>query len=175
MCVPGLLCSSSYLALPRPGGCRTISGRSLIRSVRSPEDRRPIEGLTSKPRPNSEPALFFFFFFFFLFVPTGHHRRGSLFFAPPQPARATAMTRFTFFSLHEPSRDPWHTARLRAFPGDWGFFRYKKRSISIQDIIIYHHISCLSHDISLYIIYEIMIYHVPRRHMIYMISMIYNA
>ena len=53
MCVPGLLCSSSYLALPRPGGCRTISGRSLIRSVRSPEDRRPIEGLTSKPRPNS--------------------------------------------------------------------------------------------------------------------------
>ena len=29
--------------------------RSLIRSDRPPEDRRPIEGLTSKPRPNSEP------------------------------------------------------------------------------------------------------------------------
>jgi hypothetical protein len=41
---------------------------------------------------------------------------------------------------------------------DWGFFRYKKRSISIQEFMIYHHISCLSHDISLYIIYEIMIY-----------------
>ena len=27
------------------------------RSDRSPEDRWPIEGLTSKPRPNSEPAL----------------------------------------------------------------------------------------------------------------------
>ena len=42
--------------LPGPGGCRTISERSLIRSDRSPEDRRRIEGLTSKPRPNSEPA-----------------------------------------------------------------------------------------------------------------------
>ena len=36
--------------------------RSLTRSDRPPEDRRPIEGLTSKPRPNSEPALLFFFF-----------------------------------------------------------------------------------------------------------------
>ena len=36
--------------------------RSFIRSDRPPvEDRRPIEGLTSKPRPNSEPALSFFF------------------------------------------------------------------------------------------------------------------
>jgi hypothetical protein len=35
------------------------------------EDRRPIGDLTSKPRPNSEPALFFFC------VPTGHHRRGT--------------------------------------------------------------------------------------------------
>ena len=45
---------------------------------------------------------------------------------------------------------------------DWGSFRYKKREFSIQEFMIYHHISCLSHDISLYIIYEIMIYHVPR-------------
>ena len=35
---------------------------SLIRSDRSPvEDRRPIEGLTSKPRPNSEPSIFTLF------------------------------------------------------------------------------------------------------------------
>ena len=25
--------------------------------------------------------------------------------------------------------------------GDWGYFQYKKREFSIQDIIIYHHIS----------------------------------
>ena len=42
------------------GGRRTISERSFTRSDRSPEDRRPIEDLTSKPRPNSEPALYFF-------------------------------------------------------------------------------------------------------------------
>ena len=42
------------------GGRRTISERSFTRSDRSPEDRRPIEDLTSKLRPNSEPALFFF-------------------------------------------------------------------------------------------------------------------
>ena len=51
--------------------------------------------------------------------------------------------------------------------GDWGNFQYKKREISIQDIIIYHHISCCYHDISLCIIFSIMIYHVPRRIMIY--------
>ena len=51
--------------------------------------------------------------------------------------------------------------------GDWGFFLYKKGSISIQDIIIYHLISCRYHDISLCIISSIMIYHVPRRIMIY--------
>ena len=50
---------------------------------------------------------------------------------------------------------------------EWGFFQYKKGSISIQDIIIYHHISCRYHDISLCIMSSIMIYHVPRRHMIY--------
>ena len=44
----------------------------------------------------------------------------------------------------------------RADTRDWGFFRYKKRSISIQDIIIYHHISCRYHDISLCIMYDIM-------------------
>jgi hypothetical protein len=44
------------------GGRRTISERGLTRSDRSPEDQRPIEDLTSKPRPNSEPALSFFFF-----------------------------------------------------------------------------------------------------------------
>ena len=49
----------------------------------------------------------------------------------------------------------------------WGFFQYKKRSISIQDIIIYHYISCCYHYISLCIIFSIMIYHVSRRHMIY--------
>ena len=56
-----------------------------------------------------------------------------------------------------------------------GFFQYKKRSISIQEFMIYHHISCLSHDISLYIIYEIMIYHVPRRHMIYLYLIFFLA
>ena len=64
---------------------------------RPPEDRRPIEGLTSKPRPNSEvrtcPC--------FLFFPsaTGHQRRGLSF--CPQPSLA-----------HRAPRDPWHTARL---------------------------------------------------------------
>ena len=70
------------------------------------EDRRPIGDLTSKPRPNSEPALFF------LFCANWAPRRGKR--HGPPPARATAMTRFIFFLLHEPSRDPWHTARLRA-------------------------------------------------------------
>ena len=55
---------------------------------------------------------------------------------------------------------------LYAARGDWGSFLYQKREFSIQEFMIYHHISCFSHDISLYIIYEIMIYHVPRRHMI---------
>jgi len=44
------------------GGRRTISERGLTRTDRSPEDQRPIEDLTSKPRPNSEPALSFFSF-----------------------------------------------------------------------------------------------------------------
>ena len=44
---------------------------------------------------------------------------------------------------------------------DWGNFLYKKREISIhvQDIIIYHYISCCYHDISLCIIFSIMIYY----------------
>ena len=50
---------------------------------------------------------------------------------------------------------------------DWWNFLYKKREISIQDIIIYHLISCCYHDISLCIISSIMIYHVPRRIMKY--------
>ena len=50
-----------------------------------------IHALTSKPRPNSEPALLFFFS-----SATGHQRRGLSF--CPQP---TAL-----------ARDPWHTARL---------------------------------------------------------------
>ena len=59
---------------------------------------------------------------------------------------------------------------LYTYPkGYWGFFLYKKGSISIQDIIIYHYISCRYHNISLCIIFSIMIYHVPRRHMISMI------
>ena len=49
----------------------------------------------------------------------------------------------------------------------WGFFRYKKRLFSIQDIIIYHHISRCYHCVSLCIIVVYTIYHVPRRHMIY--------
>jgi hypothetical protein len=57
----------------------------------------------------------------------------------------------------------------------WGFFRYKKRLFSIQDIIIYHYISRCYHCVSLCIIVDITIYHVPRRHMISMISMIHNA
>ena len=32
--------------------------------------------------------------------------------------------------------------------GDWGFFLYKKRLFSIQDIIIYHHISRIYHYVS---------------------------
>ena len=32
--------------------------------------------------------------------------------------------------------------------GDWGNFQYKKRDFSIQDIIIYHHISSLYHCVS---------------------------
>ena len=61
--------------LPGPGGCRTISERSLIRSDRSPEDRRRIEGLTSKPRPNSEPALFFLYGEVYLFALSQHEQR----------------------------------------------------------------------------------------------------
>ena len=58
--------------------------RSLIRSDRPPEDRRPIEGLTSKPRPNSEPALLFFFFR----VPLGTNGEVYLFALSQQPLRA---------------------------------------------------------------------------------------
>jgi len=50
---------------------------------------------------------------------------------------------------------------------DWGFFRYKNRLFSIQDIIIYPYISRCYHCVSLCIIVDITIYHVPRRHMIY--------
>ena len=60
-----------------------------------------------------------------------------------------------------------HSLTPMCYDWDWGFFLYKKRSISIQDIIIYHHISCCYHHISLCIIFSIMIYHVSRRHMIY--------
>jgi hypothetical protein len=60
-------------------------------------------------------------------------------------------------------------------PGDWGFFLYKKRLFSIQDIIIYHYISRSYHCVSLCIIVDITIYHVPRRHMISMIAMIHNT
>jgi len=57
----------------------------------------------------------------------------------------------------------------------WGFFQYKKRLFSIQDISIYHYISRCYHCVLLCIIVNITIYHVPRRHMIFMISMIHNA
>ena len=70
--------------------------RSLIRSDRPPEDRRPIEGLTSKPRPNSEPALLFFFFEChwaptarFIFLPSANSPCArSLAHRPPEPACA---------------------------------------------------------------------------------------
>ena len=58
---------------------------------------------------------------------------------------------------------------------DWVFFLYKKRLFSIQDIIIYHYISRCYHCVSLCIIVDITIYHVPRRHMISMIAMIHNT
>jgi hypothetical protein len=64
----------------------------------------------------------------------------------------------------EPRQLDSSTARAQ---GDWGYFRYKKREFSIQDIIIYHHISWLYHCVSLCIIIMYLIYHVPRRHMIY--------
>jgi hypothetical protein len=35
---------------------------------------------------------------------------------------------------------------------DWGSFLYKKREFSIQDIIIYHYISCQYHFVSCCII-----------------------
>ena len=70
----------------------------------------------------------------------------------------------------------WNTTRARTHSGRyWGFFRYKKRLFSIQDIIIYHYISRCYHCVSLCIIVDITIYHVPRRHMISMISMIHNT
>jgi hypothetical protein len=72
-----------------------ISERRLIRSDRPPEDRRPIEGLTSKPRPNSEPAHSCFFLFSFLFfrdVPLGTNGKVYL------------------FALSH----PWHTACARS-------------------------------------------------------------
>ena len=37
----------------------------------------------------------------------------------------------------------------------WGSFLYKKREFSIQDIIIYHHISCQYHFVSCCIIISI--------------------
>ena len=75
------------------------------------EDRRPIEDLTSKPRPNSEPALFFRFL-----VPTGHHRRGTRSTLLPSASTSHGDDEVYFFALDEPSRDLWHTARRRAFP-----------------------------------------------------------
>ena len=78
-----------------------LGERSLIRSDRPPEDRRPIEGLTSKPRPmNSEPALLFFSFR----VPLGTNGEVYLFALSQQHDDEVYL-----FPL-EPARDPWHTA-----------------------------------------------------------------
>ena len=77
--------------------------RSLIRSDRPPEDRRPIEGLTSKHRPNSEPALLFFFF-------ECHWAPTARFIFLPS-ANSNGDDEVYLFPL-EPARDPWHTARL---------------------------------------------------------------
>ena len=41
----------------------------------------------------------------------------------------------------------WHDVLISCF-WDWGFFQYKKRLFSIQDIIIYHHISWIYHCVS---------------------------
>ena len=97
------------MALLRGNGrTRTISERGFIRSDRSPEDRRPIGDLTSKPRPNSEPALFF---------PFSCANRGTIGDREtswPSAGTSHGDDEVYFFPLHEPSRDPWHTARLRA-------------------------------------------------------------
>ena len=62
--------------------------------------------MTSKPRPNSEPALSFSFLCQLGTIGEG---RGP---CCPSPARATARMKFIFLS--EPSRYPWHTARRAA-------------------------------------------------------------
>ena len=43
--------------------------------------------------------------------------------------------------IHERTRENTGDARAPPKRGYWGNFRYKKREFSIQDIIIYHHIS----------------------------------
>ena len=50
------------------------------------------------------------------------------------PATARALLRQPPGAAHYSSHCTWED-------GDWGSFRYKKREFSIQDIIIYHHIS----------------------------------
>ena len=91
------------------GGCRTTSERSLIRSDRPPEDRRPIEGLTSKPRPNSEPALFLFFFE--CRWTQGLDTNGEVYLFALSASTSNGDDEAYFFPL-VPARDPWHTARL---------------------------------------------------------------
>ena len=93
--------------------------------------------------------------------------------AQPAPAHTTKTNARTRSEVHTPHPNMESTSEHGIENNQicryWGFFRYKKRSISIQDIIIYHHISCCYHHILLCIIFSIMIYHVSRRHMISMI------
>ena len=95
----------------RDGRTRTISERGFIRSDRSPEDRRPIGDLTSKP---------FFFFFCANWAPSARETSWPSAVAQVVPARATAMTRFIFFpstSRRAILGTPPACARSNAFPG----------------------------------------------------------
>jgi hypothetical protein len=57
-----------------------------------------------------------------------------------------------------------------------GFFSIQEKALFYTRYhYIYHYISRCYHCVSLCIIVDITIYHVPRRHMISMISMIHNA
>ncbi len=56
------------------------------------------------------------------------------------PSRESNLFRYLGFS-HAGSLCKWAVKGSAAGAWDWGFFLYKKRLFSIQDIIIYHHIS----------------------------------
>ena len=72
--------------------------------------RAQIRDLTSKPRPNSEPAIFSFFG-----ANWAPSARDS-FYSLPSASTSRGDDEVYLFSLDEPSRDPWHTARPSASP-----------------------------------------------------------